>query len=200
VVVRLKGDIMANDRSDPNLFNPLLAWADLSMRAAEMTLASSQNIGDAVDRMTRAGASAEPAEIATPSFAAPDTRRTALPANLGPIGNLHRTLFDFATEAWVRWMSALGTVASLPAGVGLATKVAKQRNPLEAVRTSLRPAGWGEKPATERQAGSLTYPSQRRRADSISDMQHALASGEAKPRRKAAAKRKGARRTARKAA
>jgi hypothetical protein len=187
-----------NDQTASNLFNPLLAWADLSMRATEMTLSSSQNIGDAVDRMTRAGASVEPSDITAATAAAPHVPRAALPATLGQVGNLHRTLFDLATEGWVRWMSAWGTVASLPAGVGLARTVAKRDNPLQAVRTSLRPAGWGEKPATARQVGSLTYPSQRRRADSTTDMQHALASGEAKPRRKAAAKRKGARRSARK--
>lgn len=189
---------MANDdRSTSNLFNPLLAWADLGMRAAEMTLASSQNIGDAVDRLARAGASVESAEIGANSSAGPQSGRAAWPATLGQVGNLQRTLLELATQGWVRWMSALGTVASLPAGVGLARTVANRSNPLQAIRTSLRPANWGEKPATERQAGSLTYPSQRRRGDATHDMQHALASGEGKPRRKVAAKRKGARRSAR---
>jgi hypothetical protein len=37
-------------------------------------------------------------------------------------------------------------------------------NPTAAVRESLRPANWGEKPATAREEkGSLTYPAQRRR-------------------------------------
>jgi hypothetical protein len=191
---------MAYDRSTSTLFNPLLAWADLGMRAAEMTVASSQNIGDAVDRITRAGASVDAPQTGAPSDPMPRAQRAALPATLGQLGDLQRTLFELATQGWVRWMSGLGTLASLPAGVRMARSVARQDNPLEAVRTSLRPAGWGEKPATERQVGSLTYPSQRKRRDGTSDMQHAIASGEAKPRRKAAAKRKGARRTTRKSA
>lgn len=189
---------MPDDRSPSNLFNPFFAWTDLGMRAAEMAVASSQNINEAFDRMTRAGASIEPpdddAAMATPI----EAPRAALPATLGQVGNLQRTLFELVTQGWVRWMSALGTIASLPAGISLARTVARRDNPLEAVRTSLRPARWGEKPATQRQVGSLTYPSQRKRRDATSDMQHALASGEAKPRRKAAAKRKGARRSARK--
>jgi hypothetical protein len=189
---------MANERSTPSLFNPLVAWADLGMRAAEMTMASSQNINDAFDRMTRAGASVEPPQDSFTMSMRTDPAPAALPATLDQVGNLQRIVFELMTQGWVRWMSALGTLASLPAGVGLARTVAKRDNPLEAVRTSLRPAGWGEKPATEEQVGSLTYPSRRKQRDTISDMQHALASGEAKPRRKAAAKRKGARRSARK--
>jgi hypothetical protein len=195
---------MAYDRSTLNLFNPFLAWADLGMRAAEMTVASSQNIGDAVDRITRAGASVDAPQAGAPIDPLPRAQRAALPATLpatlGQLGDLQRTLFELATQGWVRWMSGLGTLASLPAGVRMARSVARQDNPLEAVRNSLRPAGWGEKPATERRIGSLTYPSQRRRRDATSDLQHAMASGEAKPRRKTAAKRKGARRTVRKGA
>jgi hypothetical protein len=191
---------MANDPSPSNLFNPLLAWADLSLRAAEMTMASSQNINDAVDRIARAGAGAS---VESPGFAAGastagDAPSTALSAPLGPVGNWQRTVFELIAQGWVRWMSGLGTLAALPAGVGLARTVANRDNPLEAVRSSLRPAGWGEKPATERQVGSLTYPSRRRQADATGDLQHALAAGEAKPRRKASAKRKAAKRTARK--
>lgn len=188
---------MAYDRSTSTLFNPLFAWADFGMRAAEMTVASSQNIGEAVDRITRA---VDVPQADAVSGATAQTRRAALPATLGQLGDLQRTLFELATQGWVRWMSALGTLASVPAGIGLARTVARRDNPLEAVRSSLRPAVWGEKPATERQTGSLTYPAQRRQRDATGDMQHALASAEAKPRRKAAAKRKGARRTTRKSA
>jgi hypothetical protein len=178
------------------LFNPFLAWADLGLRAAEMTLASSQNIGDAVDRITRAGAGVQPEEIIAQPSAPPRPRRAAPPAAFADVTSLQRTMFELFTENWVRWMSAWGTLAALPAGVGLARTVAKRGNPLEAVRSSLRPTVWGEKPATRANTGAMTYPAQRRRADSTTDMQPALASGEGKPRRKAAAKRKGGRRAA----
>jgi hypothetical protein len=189
---------MTNDHSTANLFSPLLAWFDLGMRAADMTVASSQNINDAVDRITRAGASVEPDETGGASLAAWHAPAARLPAMLGYVGDFHRRVFELGTETWVRWMSAWGTVASLPAGIGLARTVARRDNPLEAVRTSLRPSGWGEKPATQRNVGSLTYPSQRRR-DSTLDMQHALAD-EGKARRKAAAKHKRAPRGGRKSA
>jgi len=179
---------MTNDRSTASLFSPLFAWFDLGMRAAEMTVASSQNINDAVDRITRAGASVEADETRIARSFAWDAPASRVPAILGSVGNFHRRIFEMSTDTWVRWMSALGTVASLPAGVGLARTVAKRDNPLEAVRTSLRPSGWGEKPSTGRNVGSLTYPSQRRR-DSTLDMQHALAD-EGKTRRKATAKHK----------
>ena len=34
----------------PNLFNPMMLWTDMGRRALEMTLSSSQNIGDGIDR------------------------------------------------------------------------------------------------------------------------------------------------------
>jgi hypothetical protein len=186
------------DRSNFNLFNPILAWFDWGLRAAEISVASSQNINDAVDRITRAGASVESDETGATRFVAWDAPVARVPATLGRVGDFHRRVFDLTTETWVRWMSALGPVASLPAGVGLARTVARRDNPLEAVRTSLRPSGWGEKPATQRNVGSLTYPSQRRR-DGTLDMQHALAD-EGKARRKATAKHKRAPRGGRKSA
>jgi hypothetical protein len=186
------------DRSNFNLFNPILAWFDWGLRAAEISVASSQNINDAVDRITRAGASVESDETGATRFVAWDAPVARVPATLGRVGDFHRRVFDLTTETWVRWMSALGTVASLPAGVGLARTVARRDNPLEAVRTSLRPSGWGEKPATQRKVGGLTYPSQRRR-DGTLDMQHALAD-EGKARRKATAKHKRAPRGGRKSA
>jgi len=189
---------MTNDRSASSLFSPILAWFDLGMRAAEMTVASSQNINDAVDRITRAGASVESDENGTISTVAWDAPAARVPATLGSVGDFHRRVFEFTTETWVRWMSALGTVAALPAGIGLARTVAKRANPLEAVRTSLRPSAWGEKPAAERHVGSLTYPSQRRR-DSTLDLQHALAD-EGKVRRNTTAKHKRASRNRRRSA
>jgi hypothetical protein len=165
-----------------------------------MTVASSQNINEAFDRMARAGASVDAPGSSAMSYAVQPAQPGPQGAALGQIGNLQRTVFDLMAGGWLRWMSALGTFAALPAGAGMARTVGKPEDPLEAVRTSLRPATWGEKPATEAQVGSLTYPSQRKPRRAASEPQHALASGEAKPRRKAAAKRKGARRTGRKGA
>ena len=132
---------MPDERRTSNPFNPWLAWADLGLRSAELTLAWFQGINEAFDRMSRAGA-----------------------------------------------------------GVRLARTVTTGDNPLQAVRDSLRPAGWGEKPAVEGPVGTLTYPAQRKPRATTSERQHAVASDEAGPRRKPAAKRKAVRRTARKRA
>jgi hypothetical protein len=192
---------MPDQPATSNLFNPLLVWADLGLRAAEMTVASSQTITETFDRIARAGAGADaPGRSATSDAARqpePEPKREPPQAALGQIGNLQRSMLELMTQGWLRWMSALGAFASVPVGVGLARTV-KPENPPEAVRTSLRPATWGEKPATEGQVGSLTYPSPRKQRAAAGELQHAAASGEAKPRRKAAAKRKGAGRTARK--
>lgn len=190
---------MANDLNSPNSINPFLWWTDLGMRAAEMTVASSQNMSDAVDRLARAGASAEPAEWRTPSSDAGLVAPIPAPFDLGGLESLQRTMFDLMTQGWVRWMSNLGAVISMGAGIGLTRKLARQHEPLEAIRASLRPAAWGERPATERQAVSLSYPAQRgQRRGSIEDAQHAMASAEPKRQRRAAVKSKPSRRARRK--
>jgi hypothetical protein len=97
------------DRSNFNLFNPILAWFDWGLRAAEISVASSQNINDAVDRITRAGASVESDETGATRFVAWDAPVARVPATLGRVGDFHRRVFDLTTETWVRWMSALGT-------------------------------------------------------------------------------------------
>ena len=190
---------MANESNSPDRLNPLWWWTDLGLRAAEMTMASSQNMGDAADRLVRAGASVDSQQLlATPSTLRP-VRDSNVPAVSGDFGSFQRTIFDLMTESWVRWVSSLGAVASVGAGIGLARKVTHQDNPLETVRTSLRPAGWGEKPATGRQVGSRTDPGQRgQRRATLAGAQHAVAAAEAKPRKRATAKAKTSRRSGRK--
>ena len=53
---------MADNSNPPNLFNPMMMWADLSLQALDMSWSTMQNMNDGVDRMTRAVASAEPGE------------------------------------------------------------------------------------------------------------------------------------------
>ncbi|WP_141512245.1 hypothetical protein [Ramlibacter sp. WS9] len=189
---------MADQKDTPNLFNPFLLWADWGMRAAEATIASAQNLTDGADRVARAVAGAEANEVADVSTAS-DADTSAATAFDG-IANMQRWAWDMAAQNWTRWMSSIGGILSAGAGVELASKLTGKDNALQAVRDSLRPASWGEKPATGgRNAGALVYPKQRR-SERVSEgsAQHAFASDEAKPRRKAAAKTKRAKRVSRK--
>ena len=173
----------------PNIFNPFALWADLGMRAADMAVSSSQSMNDAVDRLTRASASAEPDDVAIAN---------AVPADAPSAFGLQRSMLELMTQNWVRWMSTMGGLMSVGAGIGLAHKLTRQDNPLEAAHTNLRPAAWGDKPATRQQVGSLDYPSRRTRAGAgMDNAQHAVASAESKPRRKAASKSSSSRRKAR---
>ena len=180
---------MAEQKDSPNLFNPFMLWADWGMRAAEAAIASTQNLTDGADRVTRAVAGTEASEIADASPARDADTSTA--TAFEGIAALQRQAWDMAAQNWTRWRSAVGGMLSAGAGVELASKLTGKDNPLQAVRDSLRPALWGEKPATgRRNAGALDYPKQRRSERSESTAQHAFASDEPKARRKAAAKTK----------
>lgn len=191
----------------PDVFNPFLLWADLGMRAAELAVASTQNITEGADRLTRAGASAGTAETdeghRTASRTAGDTGTSAnellpWPFNLDSITSMQRLAWDLMAQNWTRWTSTVSNLLAASSGASLGSKVAGQRNPLEAVRDSLRPTGWGEKPASDKDRGTLTYPAQRGNGRSgTRTAQHAMASDEPKPRRKAAAKSRRTSRTTR---
>jgi hypothetical protein len=177
---------MTNEPDARGTFNPFLLWTDMGLRATEMTLASLQNMTEGADRLTRAGASAEVEEPVQDD-------------GLGGMGGMQRLMWDLMTQNWLRWASAFGSLLSASAGVGLARKVAGQENPLNAVRDSLRPASWGEKPATGTETGALDYPAERRAGHApADDSQHARASDGPRPRRKAAARTRRTQRSARK--
>jgi len=168
---------MTNETDARGVFNPFLMWTDMGMRATEMTLASLQNMTEGADRLMRAGASAEVEEPHEDD-------------GLGGLGGMQRLMLDLMTQNWLRWASAFGSLLSASAGVGLARKVAGQENPLNAVRDSLRPATWGEHPASGRQARLDDLTASRASRVRENDAQHAQASSESRPRRKAAAKRR----------
>src|SRR5512133_560771 len=178
---------MRTDISPANIFNPLLLWADLGLRAADMTLASSQNLGEGVDRLTRAGASDEAIESrqADPAVALVTPFGVELPARL------HRTAFELLTNGWVQWMSTLGSVASFAAGLG--QRAGGRSDNLDAFRAALLPgsatrSASGASPARERGA-------QRRETHAESGaMEHAAASAAPKGRRSVARGKNKARR------
>jgi hypothetical protein len=182
----------------PDVFNPFLLWADLGMRAAEIAVASTQNITEGADRLTRAGgasaATAETDEARGTASRTDDTNTSAndllpWPFNLDSITSMQRLAWDLMAQNWTRWTSTVSNLLAASSGASLGSKVTGQRNPLETVRDSLRPIGWGEKPATDKDRGTLTYPAQRGNGRSgTRAAQHAMASDEPKPRRKPAAK------------
>lgn len=122
---------MPNDISPANIFNPMLVWADLGLRAADMTLASSQNFSDGVDRLARAGDDSIEARSVDAAAAFVTPLGVDLPARL------HRTAFEMFTNGWVQWMSSLGSVASFAAGLG--QRAGGRSDSVEAFRAALLP-------------------------------------------------------------
>lgn len=155
---------MTHQTDTPNFFNPLLLWADWGMRAAEATIASTQNLTEGADRVTRAVAGTEASEIADAQ--ASEAEASAAAAFDG-IANMQRQAWDTATQNWTQWMSAVGGMLSAGAG--------------------------------RQHAVALANPKQRRsERDAEGSAQHAFASDEPKPRRKAAAKTRRTKRASRK--
>lgn len=187
----------ANQPDSGPSFNPFWLWADLRMRAAETVFASTQNITDGADRVTRAVAIANPTETAA-APSAMNQGANASAASFSGIGTLHRLMWESMTQNWMRWASTVGHLLSAGAGVEVARNFAGQENPLEAVRDNLRAASWSEKPATQKELGALEYPAQRRGKRSARMSVHAFAADEPKPRRRAAAKPRRTQRSSRK--
>lgn len=110
------------DSDSPNLFNPFMVWADLGMRAAEMAVASTQNIAEGADRVTRAVAGTEAEEIVE-TAPSPDAHASAWSTNpLGGFADMQRLAWDLMAQNWTRWLSTAGNLMSASAGVGLAPK------------------------------------------------------------------------------
>ena len=131
---------MTNEPANSNLLNPFLLWTDLGMRAAEAAVASTQNMTDGADRLTRAAASAEAADATDEDSDTGEISSTWASASLNGMADMQRMMWDLTTRSWMQWMSMAGNMMSAGAGVGLARKVAHQRNPLEVVRDNMEHA------------------------------------------------------------
>jgi len=187
---------MAKDIETPNLFNPMMLWTDLGMRALEMTLSSSQNIGDGIDRLSRAGASPEATEaVVAPIATISQEPAPALPSFLDPnfFLQMQRTTWDLMTQGWQQWMNTFGTLASLGAGHSFA-ETARQNPMLNAMQEMLL-RSTDETAATrarsnvsprsvvgmkrERHAGEIEHPS------GAAEAKRRSRSGRAKPKARA---------------
>jgi hypothetical protein len=115
----------------PNLFNPMMLWTEMGRRALEMTLPSSQNIGDGIDWLSRANASPEASETAVASLETISQEPApGLPVfpDLNLFWQMQRTTIELMTQGWQQWMYALGTLA--PLGAGRAFAETARLNPM----------------------------------------------------------------------
>lgn len=131
---------MSNEPEARDLFNPFTLWTDLGMRAAEAAVASAQNMTEGADRLTRAAASAEASDGSVETSVSGNNPNTWASASLSGMADMQRLMWDLTTRSWMQWMSMTGNLMSAGAGIGLARKVAHQRNPLEVVRRSVEHA------------------------------------------------------------
>ena len=116
---------MAKDIETPNLFNPMMLWADMGMRAVEMTLSSPPTTGDGIDRPSRTGGrKAAPVETVSQDPA------RALPAfpDLSLFLQMQRATFDLMTQGWQQWMNTFVTLSSF--GMGHSFAETARQNPM----------------------------------------------------------------------
>ena len=164
---------MATNLDSPNLFNPLMIWADMGLRALEMTLSSSQNLGDRLDRLTRATANAEVQETAHLASAG-GTDRSGLASNpgLALATQMQRAGLELMTQAWQQWMSTLGTLTAL--GVGRPVAETVLHNPLLAERPAFASRSTDRAGAVPR-GSSFTGQDGASRERRAEEMEHAFA-------------------------
>jgi hypothetical protein len=178
---------MAYKLDSTNLFSPMAFWTDLGLRGLEMTLSSTQNISEGVDRLTRAGASAAASEqMASPITASSEPVRSLTSSGLELAAKMQKTTFDLMTRVWQQWMSAFGTLATV--GSRGSETWARQNPWLSVMPDGLQPGG--EADIGHSADGSRRHPGGSRRkhhADSGA-MEHAIASGETKRRSRAKSK------------
>jgi hypothetical protein len=166
----------------PNLFNPMMFWTDLGMRALETTLSSSQNIGDGIDRLSRANASPEASETAVaPIETTSEEPAPALPAfpGLSLFWQMQRFTTEMMTQGWQQWINTLGSLASLGAGRTFA-ETARQNPMLNAMQEVLIRTDSTD--AARPNASSRTSD-RRKRERHAADVEHAVAAAETKRRR-----------------
>jgi hypothetical protein len=178
---------MVKDIETPNLFNPMMLWTDMGMRALEMTLSSSQNIGDGIDRLSRAGASPEASEAAVSSIDTisqePPPALHAFP-DLNLFWQMQRSTFDLMTQGWQQWMNTFGTLTSLGAGRSFA-ETARQNPMLNAMQEMLLRSSDETAVTRAHSNASSRPPVSRKREGHADDIEHAVGAAEIKRRSRA---------------
>jgi hypothetical protein len=175
---------LMTDKLHPSILsNPMVLMADLGLRALDLTVSSSQNLCDGVDRLTRATASRPPTPRGNAStFVAPDTTAKPVTPSLPAAGPMKSPTLDLVTQGWLQWIAAMGAVASLGAGRGFRAATTDAVAP--AVTGGLmRPIS--TQPAASAAKNPAAGKSARRgtRDVNLSTAEHALATGEPRQRR-----------------
>lgn len=175
---------MPKDLNPPNLFNPMMLWTDLGMRALEMTVSSTQNIGEGLDRLTRAGATPQDSPVAAESSVAraADTPAMAASPGLALVAQMQRTTFDLMTQAWRQWMNTFSMLATMGSGRSFGEALARQAPQLKAMQDSLQIGAAGRTGAQETPARSERQQGGRQRERPVHDMEHAFGAAETKRR------------------
>jgi hypothetical protein len=151
--------------------NPMMLMTDLGLRALDMTVSSSSNLCDGVDRLARAAARPQSGQATPWSFpVAKPAAPAATPAKASSL--------DPVTQAWVQWIATMGAVASLGAGRGFTPAAAAE----PAADTGAVPRV-GTQASAAPQAPTQAAPAAGRRVSKEqTTLEHALAAGEARRR------------------
>jgi hypothetical protein len=136
---------MANENLNPAEFtNPFLPWVEQGLRMFDQTVTTTQNVGDAVDRVARADVTADP-----------------------PVATAQRNMFELMTQAWVQWMSWFGAMAGLGAKAALSDDVARQVDAAQRSATRIASGRSERRPsATYREHAVASDEPKRRRSAS----------------------------------
>ena len=171
-----------------DLNNPVTRWADSTLRVMDATLSSAQSVGDGIDRVTRAAASAPVTAAAVP--ATDSVGETASPGlfSLTLAVALQRSALDLMAKGWLQWMSMMGTVAGAAAR-RLEAPSPVDEAPAAKAAASRRGSAGVDVPATStrhRASGTRTSRKPQEQAGSAG-REHAFAGSE--PRRKRGTKK-----------
>jgi hypothetical protein len=172
-------------------FNPMLQpWTDMSLRMLDWMVSSTQQAGEQVDRMARAGGPARTQELASHAAG------TAAGSALSAATQWHSSTLEWMTQAWQQWFDFVLSMNRLAAPMQEAT--ARMAQPAaavaqaaasqasEAVRTAADASSGGSRAA--RHDGGAREPHSAR-----DGQEHATASSAT---RRAPARRGGARASA----
>lgn len=147
-------------------FNPLmLPWTDLGLRTLEAMLATSQQMSEQVDRMTRATAG-EPTEELVEEVE--ETTQPLAASTLATLGQMQAASFQWAMQAWQQWFSMFASFNPLQLA---------QPDEAEPVRPSLFNATLSPMATAQPPRVART-----RAANEASDLEHAAAESEKRRR------------------
>jgi len=180
---------MAYELNASNLLNPMMVWSDLGLRALDMTLSSSQDIGENIERLTRASASAsvEPVQDVVSRSTASHQSDFAIPSGVALSADLQRSALDLMMQGWMhgwtQWMSTLGSFASLAASLAPSRSRKSQSGVLGTMAKNLLPFADLDSSATRAHSSSRQHGGQRDTKARTASTEHAFASAEPHRRR-----------------